>query len=773
MNSDNYIQALVKPVPIQYDFDLIHAEFKKFNNWLLWKYKARQGKWTKVPYQTNGKRADSTNPKTWNTFEEVDLAYMVGDFDGIGFAIGDSGLTCIDVDHISEWKFDVPLKPIEDLGYFELSPSGDGLHLWVKAEKPNNKCKSKNFHNSKIEVYNADRFITMTGNEAKGDFVPCQDEFNAAFKDLFFPQDNLGVKIKKEWLQPLTEPLMDDQEIIDRIMNEQSTGRNDWITYHEYGAPDGADASACDQAYVNKIAFYTKDHAQIERIWLNSEIGRRGKTQSRQDYRKRTIENAMTVDDYQPTNTGDISDAVKTSNEIELAHKDADLISICRNTVIAKFASELSAEAKMPRNTTLLSVLSLVGSVACRSHAIGYQYSGIQPLSLNFAGQQPPGASKSRVLIKTKGFIDHESRSTVKEIRKQIKDLKKDLELADGKEEKAPIREQIAALHAQANAVFDYITDTTPEALDMALDGTNGYYAIASAEQAAINTLLGVSYKDSNSVANRDLILKGFNGEYHHSKRKGRETYQGFVVGSVTALAQDGMIQNIINASDASGVVERFILWDEDDLLGERDHNVFHKMDDFIEAEFQENMMSLYRQCNGIDFQDLPKLSLSVRAWDKINAKRNEYEPTIAKDGKNNTSLMRGVIAKYDLFVMKIAGILHLGEQSGSIVVHDDRVNEAMAIMDAYVIHLHSLINEASLAVFSDRERAISDLIGIKSLTGKQIADKIYRKKCFKKGDTVNRSTVYDELNAMAKVGKLNYKQTTGTTVSTALFTNL
>jgi putative DNA primase/helicase len=41
------------------------------DQWVLWAFEVRHGKSTKVPFQTCGKRADSTDPGTWTTFEEA------------------------------------------------------------------------------------------------------------------------------------------------------------------------------------------------------------------------------------------------------------------------------------------------------------------------------------------------------------------------------------------------------------------------------------------------------------------------------------------------------------------------------------------------------------------------------------------------------------------------------------------------------------------------------------------------------------------------------
>ena len=139
--SDDVVGQLApKPTPLAYNFDAIPRDFKDLNNWVLWKYILKDGNWTKIPYQTSNRRADSTNKNTWTTFDNAVKAYGTGKYSGIGFCIGDSGLTCIDLDHIDEWtegELDKLLDGLNNKYYMETSPSGNGYHLWIKATKPN------------------------------------------------------------------------------------------------------------------------------------------------------------------------------------------------------------------------------------------------------------------------------------------------------------------------------------------------------------------------------------------------------------------------------------------------------------------------------------------------------------------------------------------------------------------------------------------------------------------------------------------------------------
>src|SRR5947209_18741785 len=71
------------------------------DQWVLWRYEARNGKPTKVPYQVNARKASSTDPSTWTTFEAAldSLRQVADQFDGIGFVFTPEDPYCgIDLD---------------------------------------------------------------------------------------------------------------------------------------------------------------------------------------------------------------------------------------------------------------------------------------------------------------------------------------------------------------------------------------------------------------------------------------------------------------------------------------------------------------------------------------------------------------------------------------------------------------------------------------------------------------------------------------------------
>ena len=68
-------------------YEKLPEQLKKDGRFCLWKYEERNGRMTKVPYQTNGKRASSADK---NTFSDFRLAVSAMDgYDGIGMGAFD------------------------------------------------------------------------------------------------------------------------------------------------------------------------------------------------------------------------------------------------------------------------------------------------------------------------------------------------------------------------------------------------------------------------------------------------------------------------------------------------------------------------------------------------------------------------------------------------------------------------------------------------------------------------------------------------------------
>ena len=281
--SPNPAGMQVNTVEAVNQFDRIPDEMKPYRQWVCWKREHREGgKPTKVPYKPNGYgKASVTNPEHWAGFDEAVAAFMAGGFDGIGFVFTDNDpFTGIDLDDAGEDAEAVAVqRRIYDAfdSYAELSPSGRGLHIIVKG-------KVASRRRGKVEVYSSGRYFTMTGRFVRpGSINDCQGLLERLSAELAPPAPETPTRAS-EGLS------VGDSEVLASLMADPALAAvwNGDLSAH------GGDHSAADQALCNALAPRTNfNPAQVERIWLASPLGQREKTQSRQDYRERTINKAM------------------------------------------------------------------------------------------------------------------------------------------------------------------------------------------------------------------------------------------------------------------------------------------------------------------------------------------------------------------------------------------------------------------------------------------------------------------------------------------------
>ena len=116
------------------------GELRTTDQFVCWREESRDGNVTKVPYSVHGGRASSTNPKTWAPFDEA--VAVSARYDGIGFVFTeDDPFAGIDIDkcrNVETGEIDPWARKIVAAfdSYTEASPSGTGLHIFVKATLP-------------------------------------------------------------------------------------------------------------------------------------------------------------------------------------------------------------------------------------------------------------------------------------------------------------------------------------------------------------------------------------------------------------------------------------------------------------------------------------------------------------------------------------------------------------------------------------------------------------------------------------------------------------
>ena len=149
----------------------IPDELKREKRWCLYKIIVRDGKNTKMPIMPNGKPAKSNDKKTWNSFDDCMGALCKNQGTGLGFFLGD-GYIGIDIDKVSDeiMEYSIDLNAASMTAdflrgistYAEISPSKTGLHFIGKGKVPGERKRYKN-----LEIYDRDRFFTITGNILK------------------------------------------------------------------------------------------------------------------------------------------------------------------------------------------------------------------------------------------------------------------------------------------------------------------------------------------------------------------------------------------------------------------------------------------------------------------------------------------------------------------------------------------------------------------------------------------------------------------------------
>lgn len=259
-------------------FQDIPFELRAIPNWICWKLEDIGAKKpTKIPYNPlTGKMASVNKPEDWTTF--INATQAVSNYSGIGFVFTDeAGYTFVDLDDTEgdQSKLETQIKIFKELdSYAEVSPSGKGLHIIVKAKVLAGRKRNK------IEIYSSQRYATFTGNVyPQGTAKPIAERQNEITQ--LWEQMGEGptatLLYKGEDKEILT-----DAEVI--LQAKAASNAQKFIDLFEgrweLHYPSQSEA---DFALIDIIAFYSKNKNQITRIFRGTFLGKRDKAK-RNDY---------------------------------------------------------------------------------------------------------------------------------------------------------------------------------------------------------------------------------------------------------------------------------------------------------------------------------------------------------------------------------------------------------------------------------------------------------------------------------------------------------
>jgi hypothetical protein len=345
--------------------------------------------------------------------------------------------------------------------------------------------------------------------------------------------------------------------------------------------------------------------------------------------------------------------------------------------IINHLTSHVSYECDLPKSTIFLIGLGVFSGMTCRKWVVEYPDGGKLPTCLYVVAEQPSGTSKTRALSSfQKPFVEL--------IKKSIAELEADIALAkpikDNQTNALALQSQEEELSRLHNLMPT--TNTTPEALEMSLIASKGFFSAVSSEQGLFNSLLGFSYGGKKGN-NNDILLNGRDAGFVKVGRAGRASYSGHVTGNIVCFAQEGSIEKVIDASNGTGVSERFLMLAEQHLLGSRNHLKPLVDNKPLFDEYTKKCKFVTELAKHQPVHDeLISLTIKDEDWLKINQYKNEIEPYLTDGYDLSHNVLRGAVNKVSMQIMGIAANLHLLEDGGTNLVIDSKhIDSAISII--------------------------------------------------------------------------------------------
>lgn len=269
----------------------VPSDLRALNSWVSYRsVPGKKGKTDKVPVSPHlGTNASTTDPATWGSYQTaVDRAETDG-LAGVGFVLTGSGITGVDLDHCV--LPDGTIEPrahtvIQRLNsYTEISPSGTGVHIFVKARLPPGRRRK-----DRVELYDDKRFLTFTGNHVDGtpdEIMPRQAEIEALHAEMFPAPANT---VPPAAAPPATDRT-DDDVVSGLVASENGADVSDLMAgiWANYPSQSEADLALCSH-----LAFATAGNAaQMDRLFRGSGLMRKKWDVGKPAYGARTIAQAI------------------------------------------------------------------------------------------------------------------------------------------------------------------------------------------------------------------------------------------------------------------------------------------------------------------------------------------------------------------------------------------------------------------------------------------------------------------------------------------------
>lgn len=305
----------------------IPRQLREAPQWVLWKWQWSDDRacWTKVPKRPVNDGcgfailpAKSDTPATWGALDDPEHGGVGGAYGlydahhpglfGLGFVLAESDpFAVIDLDDCRD-RDSGEITPgaravVERFGtYAEVSPSGTGLKLFLRARKPGDRCRTG--EHPGVEVYDRARFVAVTGARLEGCPGEPQDrqaELEAYYGELFGAPEEAAPR-PAGVARPAPPPpcphnagvggfTLSDAEVLRRASAAANGARFDRLWAGDTSDHAG-DRSAADFALASVLAFWVgPDVARIVSLMRRSGLAR--PKWERPDYLPRTVARAL------------------------------------------------------------------------------------------------------------------------------------------------------------------------------------------------------------------------------------------------------------------------------------------------------------------------------------------------------------------------------------------------------------------------------------------------------------------------------------------------
>lgn len=698
------------------NFSALPKEVREQGLFCCWRLEQRENSTTKVPYNPmTGGHAQSNNPATFTTFDNA--CSRMQDYSGLGIGIF-NGICAIDLDDcITDSGYYTPeAAAIVELmhSYTEISPSGNGVHILFRAEGfqyDKNRYYVIN-HEVGIEAYVAgatNKYVTVTGNMAHDlPFGDRTEELKVLLERYMLRDQNAdtngrnGVNGRNDFYG--VNSTLDD----DALLEKASNSRNGAVFQRLWSGDISGykSQSEADMALCSSLAFWTGCNAeQMDRLFRRSGLmrGKWDRPQSGTTYGGITIQNAIRgcTSVYEPKTGGNIPLKEEKSAGfaplMPLKPEKSQLPAFPVNCLPEPIREYVLAVAAHSQTAVDMAAVIALGTLAvCTQGKFLVQGTPgyFEPLSLYTVVIASPGERKSgvmrdmtQVLYQYEREFNEAREPAIRSckqkreaLQRKINGLERKLEQSSGHElemELQDLKNQLEDL-PEVKPVRFFADDCSSEALTSLLANNNGRFAVISTEGGIFDIMAG----RYNSKSNLDVWLKGHCGDAIRVDRLGREAeYIPHPALSAILTIQPSVLDDIMSndAMNGRGLIARFLYACPQSTIGRR---VFTAPP--IPVEISTAYQRRIYERMDIQTVDSPFiLNLSAKATAVISDYFQEHERFLAGEGQ----AISDWASKYIGSVLRIAGLLHVAEDSEQREITAETMRWAIQIGEYFLAH--------------------------------------------------------------------------------------